>query len=70
MAKILIVLPERKKLASGKSIPSLRQFFFLNGNPNGFLNAISIRPYKELQERFNFETNRDNPLESIWNQYY
>jgi len=39
MAKILIVLPKRKKLS---------RFFFFNGNPNGFFNAISMMPKKKL----------------------
>ena len=46
MAKILIGLPKRKKTRPDEKISGLRQFFFFNGNPNGFLNAISMMPKK------------------------
>ena len=46
--KSLLVCLKEKNSPRVRSLPGLKQFFFLNGNPNGFFNAISMRPKKML----------------------
>ena len=44
--KSLLSCLKEKNSPRVKNIPGLRQFFFFNGNPNGFFNAISMMPKK------------------------